>query len=239
MSKLKWIIFAVVSAGILATLVLLSQSSKIDVSDINTAAIQQGSELNGEIGDHKFNRSTSPVTLVEYGDFQCPGCAGAHPRVKALMAEYGDSIQFVFRNFPLVSMHPHAKAAASAAEAAGLQEKYWEMHDLLFDKQNEWGSSAVNERTNLFVSYAAQLGLDLEKFRADLSSDDIAKKISFDMALGGKDGAVSTPTFVLNGTRLEQSVWGSDEAWRELIDQEIAKHQASNEGSSEESSETE
>lgn len=226
MDKLKWIIFAVVSVGILATLVILSQGSKLDVSNIDTAAIQQGGDLNGGIDDHTFNTSTSPVTLIEYGDFQCPGCAGAHPRMKALMEEYGNNIQFVFRNLPLVQIHPNAKAAAYAAEAAGLQGKYWEMHDVLFDKQNEWGVSTANERTNLFVSYAATLKLDLEKFRSDLSSDNIAKKISFDTALATKDSLTSTPSFMLNGTPLESDVWGDDQALRDLIDAELAKHQS-------------
>jgi protein-disulfide isomerase len=226
MDKLKWIIFAVVSVGILTTLVILSQSSKIDVSNIDTATIQEGSDLNGGISDHQLNQATSPVTLIEYGDFQCPGCAGAHPRMKALMEEYGDNIQFVFRNLPLVQIHPNAKAAASAAEAAGLQGKYWEMHDILFDKQNEWGMSNASERTNIFVSYAATLQLDLEKFRADLSSDNIAKKINFDIALAAKDKFTSTPSFMLNGTSLESDIWGDDQALRDLIDTELAKHQS-------------
>lgn len=238
MNNLRWIIFAVVSVGLLATLVIMSQGSKLDVSNIDTGVVQESSDLNGGIGDHVFNEGKSPVVLIEYGDFQCPGCAGAHPRVKALMSEYGNKLQFVFRNFPLVQAHPNAKAAASAAEAAGLQGKYWEMHDYLFDKQNEWGMSTPNDRTNLFVSYAAQLGLNIEKFREDIASEAVAKKINYDLALAGKDGARSTPTFTLNGTLIEQSVWSNDEAWRALIDEEIAKHQAEDD-SAKESTESE
>ena len=119
MSKKTWIVFAVVCVGIIAGLVFLSRGNKIDVSNIDEWQIQPVKELNGNIADHVYGNKNAKVVMIEYGDFQCPGCGTAAPAIKSVAEKYKDNIAFVFRNFPLYSLHPNALAAATAAEAAG------------------------------------------------------------------------------------------------------------------------
>lgn len=201
MTKTGWIIFITAVVLGLGSLIAWTRIANppLDVSDVNTSVAVSASEKNGNIGDHVMGNKESKVVLVEYGDFQCPGCAGASPNTQTLMEEYGDKIAFIFRNFPLTSMHPNAKAAAAAAEAAGKQGKYWEMNSHLFQAQAEWRSADAKTRTDIFNGYAASLQLDIAAFKADVASAEVAKKISFDQALGKKDGASATPTFFLNG----------------------------------------
>jgi len=207
-SKKAWIIFVVVILGLLVGLVIWSRSNstKIDTSSVDANSIQVASKQNGNIAEHVFGKADSKVILVEYGDFQCPGCGSAEPGVEKVINEYKDYSAFVFRNFPLTSAHQNALAAAGAVEAAGLQNKYWEMHNLIYSKQNDWNTLSVDQRTSTFVDYASQLGLDTTKFKTDMSSDAISKKISFDQAIGYKVGVNSTPTFVLNGTVLPETI---------------------------------
>ena len=112
-------------------------------------------------------------------------------------------MMLIFRNFPIPSLHPNARAAASAAESAGIQGKFWEMHDMLYSNQDAWSEAAINERTEIFVGYADELGLDKEKFKKDLSDTQITKKINFDVAVGRNQGVTGTPTFYLNGEQVE------------------------------------
>lgn len=204
MSRVRWIIFAAVVVLVLGGLVVYSRLSNpsIDVSAIDTNSVVAASDQNGNIADHVFNNTKSDVILVEYGDFQCPGCGSAHPNIKTLLEEYGDKISFIYRNFPISSIHPNARAAAAAAEAAGLQGKYWEMHDMLFTNQSDWENLNTTQRTERFKAYAQNLDLDTAKFETDLGSADVNKKISFDQALAGKDDVSSTPSFMLNGESL-------------------------------------
>lgn len=142
---------------------------------------------------------TSPgakVTLVEFGDFQCPACGASHPIVKQLLDEYKGKITFVFRHFPLPN-HKNAMKAANAAEAAGAQKKFFEMHDLLFENQAEW--SEDNNPEELFEKYAGELKLDMDKFKEDVKSKKYENKIKADQADGNTAGVNSTPTFFING----------------------------------------
>lgn len=207
MNTVRWIIFSAIVVLVLGGLIVYSRlnSTSIDVSGVDANSIVAASDQNGNIGDHVYNDTESSVILVEYGDFQCPGCASAHPNVKTLLESYGDKISFVFRNFPLTSIHPNARAAASAAEAAGLQGSYWEMHDLLYDNQTSWQNASVDERLNVFKAYAQEIGLDLAQFETDLASTNVSNKISFDVALGTSQGVDSTPSFFLNGEPLPDS----------------------------------
>lgn len=209
MSKKAWIIFAVVCVVLLGGLVYISSKDRVDVSGVDTSKVQKGGESSGGIGDQVYGKADSKVVLIEYGDFQCPGCGAAFSTVKTLKEKYKDQLAFVFRNFPLASIHPNARAASASAEAAGLQGKYWEMHDKLYENQNSWGSVASNERTNVFAGYAQELGLNVDKFKSDLAGQDVNKKIGFDLALGKKVGVNSTPTFYLNDQRLD-SIRGAD-----------------------------
>ena len=120
------------------------------------------------------------------------------------MDEYGDRVGLVFRNFPLATIHPNARAASATAEAAGLQGKYWEMHDLLYERQGDWSNQDATKRTETFNQYAEEVGLDIEKFKTDVASANVGKKISFDQALGKREGVSATPTFYLNGEKLDE-----------------------------------
>lgn len=203
MNKQAWIIFSVVVVAILGSLIYMSGKDKVDVSNIDTNAIQAASNQNGQIGDHVFGNKDSEVVLIEYGDFQCPGCGAAFPALKTVSEKYEKDLAFVFRNFPLTTIHPNARAAAAAAEAAGKLGKYWEMHDALYANQDAWENSTGNTRTDVFVQYATTLGLDENEFRDLLNDPSINKKISFDQALGKKVGVSSTPGLYLNGKRID------------------------------------
>lgn len=207
MNKVGWIIFSVVVVAVLAGLVVWTRMTNppIDISSIENNSVVAASSQNGNIADHTKGSDTKEILFIEYGDFQCPSCGGAHPQVNALMEEYGDKITFVFRNFPLTAIHPNARAASAVAEAAGLQGKYWEMHDMLYSKQNEWSGLDPSQRTSIFNNFATLLSLDMEKFTADLASKEVNQKISFDLALGKKAAVSATPSFFLNGTKLDET----------------------------------
>ena len=143
--------------------------------------------------------ATATVTMIEYGDFECPACAEYAQIVDQLVSAYGNRVIFAFRNFPLYTIHPDAQISAQAAEAAGLQGKYWEMNDLLYQKQNDWvtatPSSAVSE---YFDGYATSLGLDVNKFNQDINSSQVTSKIAADVASGNAASIDHTPTFFVN-----------------------------------------
>ena len=224
MDKTRWIIFSVIAVGILALLVFLSGGSRVDVADVDHAKIQAPSEQSGQIGDQIRGNPDAKVILIEYSDPQCPGCASANPRIKELVEDYGDQIAFVYRHWLITSIHPNAKASAATIEAAGLQGSFWEMLDKVFELQTDWQNLSGTERTDRFVSYAQELNLDTERFKEDMASDAVNKKLSFDQALGNQVNVNSTPTFFLNGKMLDQSVWGDDTEFRKAIDAELAKY---------------
>lgn len=138
----------------------------------------------------------SPVVLEEYGDYQCPPCGQLYPELKEIEKEYGNQVQIVFHHFPLMKIHKNALVAAHAAEAARNQNKFWEMHDLLYRNQKEW--SELADPRSVFLSYAKQLGLNLEVFSRDLESNLIDQKISADMQRGAAQGVQGTPTVFLD-----------------------------------------
>lgn len=147
------------------------------------------------------SQQTNPeaqVRIVEFGDFQCPACAVAHPTVKQVLEEYGDRVNFVFRHFPL-PQHRNAIAAAIASEAAGLQGKFWEMHDKLFENQDDWAGSS--KPLDVFRRYATELGLDLKRFERDFKEGNFKEKIENDRQDGQVLGVNSTPTFFVNNTK--------------------------------------
>ncbi|MEI7689463.1 MAG: thioredoxin domain-containing protein [Candidatus Saccharibacteria bacterium] len=224
MNKIKWIIFAAIAVGALALLVVFSGGSSLDVKDVDTNAIQDANKQNGNIAEHVYGNPNSPVTLVNYGDFQCPACATTHPRIKAIVEQYKDKIRFVFRNFPLTTIHPNAKAAAATAEAAGLQGKYWEMHDKLYENQTAWASLSGTERTTFFENYARELNLDMGEFSTDVASESVRDKIAYDTAISKKINVIGTPTFYLNGTKLDQSIVADITKLTGAINDELAKN---------------
>lgn len=170
-------------------------------------AISRFSGSSGSLGlpavsaeDHVTGTPQAAITLIEYSDFQCPACGAYHPIVKQLVQEMGSStLRFVARNFPL-PMHENADEAARAAEAAGKQNKYWEMHDLLFERQSFWETETNPDQK--FLSYAELLGLNTTTFAADYSSESTKTQIQNDVRLAEGAGVDRTPTFFLNGKRL-------------------------------------
>lgn len=222
MTKRAWIIFAAISVLLLGGLVYLSSQNKLDVSDVNPDTIQEASEANGNIADHVYGNADSKVVLIEYGDFQCPGCGSAHPIVKEVAEKYKDDMALVFRNFPISTIHPNARVAAASAEAAGLQDKYWEMFDTIFENQSAWENANTADRGNIFAGYAREIGLDEDQFKLDIASSQVETKINYDLALGRKQNVNSTPTFFLNGEQIDQETYGTVESLSAAIEAEIA-----------------
>lgn len=161
------------------------------------------------------------VTLIEYADFQCPACATYHPMVKKVVDEYSDKVLFVYRNFPLYSIHPNAGLSSQAAEAAGLQGKYWEMYDLLYENQDDWSGIPTNvviQRN--FAEYARSLGLDVDRFNRDINSDQVLKKIKRDVDGGIAAGVDRTPTFYVNLQHIQNP--SSEAELRSILDNALA-----------------
>lgn len=200
MTKKTWIIFAAICIGIVGGLVYLSNGNKVDVSDVDVWKIQAASEKSGNIADQVYGNKNAKVVMIEYGDYQCPGCASAQSTLKTVAEKYKDKMAFVFRHFPLYSIHPNAFAAASFAEAAGLQGKFWEMHDKLYTTQNEWNQLTGADRTEYFVQAAESIGVNGDQLRDAINNNkDIKKKIDFDTAMGKKVELTGTPGIFVNG----------------------------------------
>lgn len=208
MSTKAWIIFVAVVAVLFGGLLYLSGKDSIDVSNVNGNRPLKASSQSGQISDHVFGQPNSKVVLIEYGDYQCPGCGAAYAPMKQVVTKYKSKITYVFRNFPLTSMHPNALAASAAAETAGLMGKYWQMHDKLYENQDSWSNAAIDQRNELFATYASEVGLDRTKFLQTLNDKNnvITQKINFDLALGKKAGITGTPTFFINGEQVTQKV---------------------------------
>ena len=146
---------------------------------------------------HVLGPATAPAHLEEFGDFECPPCGAFHPILEEMHKEFGDRLQITFREFPLVPAHQHALAAASAAEAAGMQGKFWEMHDLLYDRQKIWKTEF--DVRPIFEGYAKEIGIDVERYKRDVSSDAVALRIQKDGSRGHSMGVKGTPTVFVNG----------------------------------------
>jgi len=149
--------------------------------------------------DHSQGPQDAPLTLLEYGDFECPHCGRAHPIVKAIQQRFGDQLRFVYRHFPLAQIHPHAESAAETAEFAGAHKKFWEMHDLLFENQDQLGLP-------LYVELAGRLGLPVERLIEALETGEFTAKVQSDFSSGVRSGVNGTPTFFINGIRYDGPV---------------------------------
>lgn len=171
---------------------------------------------------HVYGEGSKQITLVEYGDFQCPACYDYEPVMQEIREKYKDKINFQFRNFPLTQIHPNALAAHAAAEAAAKQGRFWEYHDLLYQEQKAWSTASATERSAVFESYASQLSLDLTQFQADQDDPQTRAIIDADIKEGKSIGATGTPTFVLNGKKLDK-ISADVDAFSKLIDEELSK----------------
>lgn len=156
------------------------------LSNMNTLAVPVNTS------DHMLGSQNANVTLVEYGDFECPSCGQAYHAVKILLKHFGERVRFVFRHYPLREIHPHAELAAEAAEAAGAQKKFWPMHDLLFENQSQL--KARNLR-----NYAENAGLDLARYDFEMGDHVYLQRVQEHIASGTRDRVRSTPAFFVNG----------------------------------------
>lgn len=164
--------------------------------------------------DHAAGPCDAPVTLVEYGDFECPYCRMAEAIVKAARYELGDQLRFVYRHFPLAEIHPHARLAAQAAEAAGAQGRFWEMRSMLLEHQRSLGMDDL-------IQYAHWLELDTERFTCELRAQIHARRVTDDFRDGVRSGVNGTPTFFVNGQRYDGS-WAEPETFIQALRDAVA-----------------
>lgn len=185
----RWITWTSVTVGVgLLVWGLIAASGTGSTGTLSSAPDSQ---------DHVQGKLTASAVIVEYGDFQCPACGTYEPIIEQTMQQLGDKAALVFRNFPLRTVHQDAQIAAQAAEAANLQGKFWEFHNLLYDRQSSWPQALDAKQT--MIDYAQELGLDAKKFTTDIDSQAVKDRIERDVATGNSSGLQGTPTFFVNG----------------------------------------
>ena len=176
-------------------------------------------EVQGAEPPHVRGNPKASVTLEEFGDFQCPSCGAYYPELKKIEDEFGDRLRVVFREMPLVPMHEHALLAAQAAEAAGLQGKFWEMHDKLYENQTKWAET--KDLVPIFVDYAKQIGIDPDQFMKDLNGDKVATRIFQDGKRAHALNVRGTPTIFVNGKEARDDLM-RPENLRQMINDALA-----------------
>lgn len=213
MNKQFLVVILVVIVGLAGIFALTNKKDENGGDNKNTSA---------EASQHIAGKKDSKVTLLEYGDFQCPACKSYFPLIDQLKAEYGDRVAFQFRHFPLVQIHPNAFVSARAAEAAGKQGKFFEMHDLLYENQETWANSS--SPIPLLQGYAKQLNLNIDQFDSDMNSSAVADTINADVKSAQALGASSTPTFAINGKKIDKNPQSIDE-FKKILDEALANNQ--------------
>lgn len=188
------------------------------------AVMQQGANIEQApladqitVQDHILGNPDASVVLLEYGDFECPACGTYHPVLKQLKAEYSDRVAFVYRHFPLNSIHKSADISARATEAAALQGKFWEMHDKLFENQKQWTPGNAEE---VIMGYAEGLELNMEQFRSDINSEAVKSAVENGRLSGMRSSVNSTPSFFLNGVKIQNP--RSLQEFKTLLDEALA-----------------
>jgi protein-disulfide isomerase len=206
-------ILVVIVGGLFAILAFTSKDKPSESSNTNSTA---------QPTSHKTGKLDSKVTLQEFGDFQCPACKAYFPIVQQIKTEYADKIVFQFSHFPLTQIHTNAFISSRAAEAAGKQGKFFEMHDLLYEQQDSW--SAVTDPTSIFVNFATQLGINVDQFKTDILSSEVSDLINADRKVAQDLGANSTPTFAINGKKIDKNPTDI-EGFKALLDEALASNQ--------------
>ncbi|MEX8549333.1 MAG: DsbA family protein [Mucilaginibacter sp.] len=163
--------------------------------------------------DHIQGKNNAPIKLVEYGDYQCSYCGEAYSVIKAVQQTLGNDLELVFRNFPLSEVHPDAENAAKAAEAAALQNKFWEMHDMLYENQQQL------DEENL-ISFAKKIGLDVNQFKSDMQSSAVSDKVESDFESGARSGVNGTPSFFVNGEKYDGN-WQDEEDFTQYLKSQL------------------
>ncbi|HXM34907.1 MAG TPA: thioredoxin domain-containing protein [Pyrinomonadaceae bacterium] len=201
---LPFAIIVIVLGGGLGLYLYLKGSAQNSAKAIPPASVAQGNTpavpVPGAEPAHARGPANAPVTMEEFADFQCSACGGVYPILKSIESEFGPRLRVIFREYPLTPPHEHAVTAAHAAEAAGLQGKFWEMHDMLYENQATW-AKAFDVRP-LFEDYARRIGLDVERFKNDQTRDVVETRIFLDGRRGHSLGVTGTPTIFLNGVEL-------------------------------------
>lgn len=207
MNNRFWAILGIITVAFIGVVVF--NNKKESSSSVSTATPS----------NHIMGKSEKGITLVEYGDFQCPYCGQYYPTVKQVTEKYKDKVAFQFRHYPLQQSHQNAFAASRAAEAAGKQDKFWEMFDLLYAAQSAWSNS--NSAQTTFTDYAKSLGLDADQFKKDYASKAVNDTINADMQAFDKlKIRIATPTFILDGKHIEPD--NSVESFSKILDEALA-----------------
>jgi protein-disulfide isomerase len=214
---LPFVIIAAVLIGALLLVFLLLRNSQRSGNSNNPTP--DPSTPSGADPPHIRGNANAPVTLEEFADFQCPSCGDYYPELKKIEAEFGDRLRVIFRQRPLIPPHEHALIAAQAAEAAGLQGRFWEMHDKLYENQKAW--SEAKDVVPQFVDYAKQIGIDPDRFMRDLNGEVVAARIFQDGKRAHALGVNATPTFFVNGKEAKDESWKPD-GLRAMINQALA-----------------
>ena len=200
-------VLVVALLGIATYAIIDGNNRATNFNDYDFYSIIEPDDNNGNIGDHVKGNREAPVLVFEYADYQCPGCASINPKVNKIIEQLDGKLAVVYRNY-LLSYHQNGTAAASAAEAAGLQGYWKEYADKLFSEQSEWEYASASERTALFEKYFEEVSKgkgDKEKFNADMASENVSKKINFDMGIGKRVDIQGTPAFYVDGQLID---WG-------------------------------
>jgi protein-disulfide isomerase len=212
------IIFVVLVAALGLAWMLLRSSRQAANANTNANTTSSGADPPGAEPPQVRGNANAPVTLEEFADFQCPSCGAYYPELKKIENEFGDRLRVIFRERPLIPPHQHALMAAQAAEAAGLQGRFWEMHDKLYENQKTW--SEANDLVPIFVDYAKQIGLDTDRFMKDLNGEEVAKRIFQDGKRAHALNVQGTPTFFVNGKEAKDEQW-KPEGLRAMINQAL------------------
>ena len=206
-------ILVVILLGVATYAIVDANNKATDYNDYDFYSVIEATDDNGNIGDHVKGDPDAPVLIFEYADYQCPGCASINPRVNKVIEQLDGKLAVVYRSF-LLSYHQNGTAAASAAEAAGLQGYWKEYADKLFAEQSEWEGASATERTAIFNKYFEEVSDgkgDLEKFNEDIASEAVSKKINFDMGVGKRVEVEGTPAFYVDGQLIRWGEAGSVE----------------------------
>lgn len=227
MKSKTWIIIGVLVVlfgGLFTWALLQKKSADPKYENYNIYSVIPANEYNGEIADHVRNNADAPVLIFEYADYQCSACAMANKRMKKILDEYGDKIGLVYRNF-LLSYHQNGTAAASAAEAAGLQGYYNDYADTLFTNQSSWESASASERTDIFKSFFETVSDgkgDMDKFISDMGSANVKKKLDFDQGIATKViDASATPTIYVGEEKIDMSQISGEEQFLNALREKI------------------
>lgn len=214
-------------AGVLVTVSVVGGLVWFDSRDTNPVTTSVPTELAIVTkNDWVEGNPNGPVTIIEYSDFQCPACGAYYPIIKQVLKQRGEQVRFVYRHLPLPTIHTHALTSAQAAQAAGKQGKFFEMHDQLFEGQGTW--STQKDPSETYQGYARAIGLDLDRFNRDRESDEVKQAVLDDQLAAERAGFQSTPTFLLDGVKIENPK--SLDAFLTLIDTQLTAPAAATPG---------